>query len=412
MGSSNHLFSKFGVELEYMIVDQKSLDVRPMADRLILTEGNERKNDVLRGDYRWSNELVMHVLELKTGEPVTSMKGVAKGFQQQVKDANALLDPLGCRLLPTAMHPWMDPHKETELWPHGDREIYETFDRIFDCRGHGWSNLQSTHLNLPFDGDKEFRRLHSAIRVLLPALPALAASSPFMEGKQSHFLDTRLETYRKNCAKIPSVTGRVVPERVRSHAQYDEKILQPMYRDIAPFDEKGILQDEWLNARGAIARFERGTIEIRVLDIQECPLADLAILQFIVWVLEQLVDERWSRISEQELPSVHELKPLLLTASKSAEDTLIEVGPYTHAFGITHREAPTLGEFWWCLFERYAKDLGDEDNRVEVMKTLLKQGSLGRRIRRAVGKQVSMERLREVYSSLADCLTEGRIFIP
>ena len=84
--------------------------------------------------------------------------------------------------MPTGMHPWMDPAREFELWPHGDREIYAAFDRIFDCRGHGWANLQSMHLNLPFADDDEFGRLHAAIRALLPLLPALAASSPFADG--------------------------------------------------------------------------------------------------------------------------------------------------------------------------------------------------------------------------------------
>ena len=43
--------------------------------------------------------------------------------------------------------------------------IYDTFDRIFSCKGHGWANLQSMQINLPFRGDEEFARLHAAIRV-------------------------------------------------------------------------------------------------------------------------------------------------------------------------------------------------------------------------------------------------------
>ena len=36
-----------------------------------------------------------------------------------------------------------------------------------------------------------------------------------------------------------------------------------------------------MNSRGAIARFDRNAIEIRVIDVQECPKADLAIAIFI-----------------------------------------------------------------------------------------------------------------------------------
>jgi glutamate---cysteine ligase / carboxylate-amine ligase len=152
------------------------------------------------------------------------------------------------------MHPWMDPRRETRLWPHGNRAIYKTFDRLFDCRGHGWSNLQSTHLNLPFRGDEEFRRLHTAIRLLLPLLPALAASSPFVEGRAAPMLDMRLEVYRHNCARVPSIAGRIVPEWVPTPACYEERILARIQRDLEPLDPERRLHAEWVNARGAIAR--------------------------------------------------------------------------------------------------------------------------------------------------------------
>jgi gamma-glutamyl:cysteine ligase YbdK (ATP-grasp superfamily) len=108
----------------------------------------------------------------------------------------------------------MDPLRETKLWPHQNNEIYQAFDRIFDCRGHGWSNLQSCHINFPFETEEEFGRLHAAIRLVLPLLPALAASSPYKEGVRGEDLDTRLATYRTNCARVPLVTGNVIPEQV------------------------------------------------------------------------------------------------------------------------------------------------------------------------------------------------------
>ena len=124
--------------------------------------------------------------------------------------------------MPTAMHPWMDP-SDVELWPHGTRVIYDTFDRIFSCKGHGWANLQSLQINLPFAGDEEFARLHAAIRFLLPILPGLAASSPIIDGERNGVLDNRLVVYRSNCARIPSVTGDVVPEPMGSIGEYQER---------------------------------------------------------------------------------------------------------------------------------------------------------------------------------------------
>src|SRR6266542_4969517 len=231
-----HLFEGLGDELEYMIVDADSLNVLPVADEILRSAAGEYVNDVECGEISWSNELALHVIELKTTEPVPYFDGLAVKFQENVREINERLAPLGGRLMPSAMHPWMDPFREVRLWPHDYSPVYEAFNRIFDCRGHGWANLQSVHLNLPFANDKEFACLHAAVRLLLPLLPALAASSPVVEGGQTGLLDSRMEVYRSNSAHIPSITGLVVPEPVNSRAEYEQKILQRIYRDIAPHD--------------------------------------------------------------------------------------------------------------------------------------------------------------------------------
>ncbi|MDX2198682.1 MAG: glutamate-cysteine ligase family protein [Phycisphaerae bacterium] len=296
------LFERFGVELEYMIVDCETLAVRPIADRLLGTGG-----DVEFGDVTWSNELVAHVIELKTAEPAKSLDGVAERFRTSIREINKRLAPHGAMLLGTGMHPTMDPLRETVLWAHEYSAVYEAFDRIFGCRGHGWANVQSCHLNLPFANDEQFGRLHAAIRMLLPILPALSASSPVVGGQLTGLLDTRLEYYRKNSARVPSVCGRVVPEPVFSEADYRAKILGRIYADLAPMDPAGVLRDEYANARGAIARFGRGSIEIRVLDVQDEPGRDLAILELVVAVLRGLVAERWCSYEQQRAFDTDEL---------------------------------------------------------------------------------------------------------
>jgi gamma-glutamyl:cysteine ligase YbdK (ATP-grasp superfamily) len=185
-----HLFEGFGVELEYMIVDRDTLNVRPIADRLLADAAGEIVSDVEFDRIAWSNELALHVIELKTNGPTASLAGLAEEFHQQVGQIDSLLSNHNARLMPTAMHPWMDPHTEFELWPHEHSSIYAAYNRIFDCHGHGWANLQSMHINLPFADDAEFGRLHAAIRLLLPILPALAASSPIVEGQKTEWLDT------------------------------------------------------------------------------------------------------------------------------------------------------------------------------------------------------------------------------
>ncbi|MFN5529753.1 MAG: glutamate--cysteine ligase, partial [Planctomycetaceae bacterium] len=66
MPESHGLFSVYGVELEYMVVDAESLDVCPVADRLLCDPQGQPTGEVCRDGIDWSNELVAHVVELKT----------------------------------------------------------------------------------------------------------------------------------------------------------------------------------------------------------------------------------------------------------------------------------------------------------------------------------------------------------
>ena len=404
-----HLFERFGVELEYMIVDSDTLDVRPITDRLIHSVGSARKNEVRHGAVRWSNELVLHVIEMKTDGPAPALTGLAELFQADIRALNEMLRDHNARLLPAAMHPWMNPHRETCLWPHGDKTIYETFDRIFDCRGHGWSNLQSTHLNLPFCGDDEFNRLHTAIRLLLPLLPALAASSPFAEGRRTPFLDMRLEAYRHNCDRIPVLTGHVVPEWIASEQRYHAGIFERIARALAPLDPNGILEPEWTNARGAIARFSRGTIEIRLLDIQECPAADLAILQFIVEILKHLVDESLAPRPLQKNQRVVDLETLFLGAVQNAEQSVIADRRYLAALGLPRVRAASARDVLHALLDRVSPPNASWRPAIEF---ILRHGTLARRLLTSAGRRPTRGKLFDTYTRLADCLHRGDLFTP
>lgn len=414
-----HLFERFGVEVEYMIVDNETLNVRPITDQLLHAVAKEFAAEIEMGDIAWSNELALHVIELKTNGPAESLGPLPAQFQAHVEQINDLLRPWNARLMPTGMHPWMDPYQEMVLWPHEYNAVYELFHQIFDCRGHGWANLQSTHLNLPFADDDEFGRLHAAIRLLLPIMPALAASSPVADGRLG-MADNRLHVYRSNCRRIPSVTGNVVPEPVYTQAAYEERVLEPMYRDIRPHDPEGILQHEWLNARGAIARFGRRTLEIRVLDVQECPQADLAIATAITAVLHDLTMQRWTRTAEQQRMENRALERILDKTIELADEAVIDDRNYLRQFQV---DAPRLSarELWQHLVsasgQAIARLLGEtrgESSRPqyarvrEALDLILHQGSLARRIRRRIGD--SPAETKSVYRELCDCLAEGTMF--
>jgi gamma-glutamyl:cysteine ligase YbdK (ATP-grasp superfamily) len=402
------LFQAYGVELEYMIVDGASLAVRPIADRVLEAAAGHITSEVELGEIAWSNELALHVIELKTNGPAQSLEPLPELFQEQIGRINAILEKRGARLMPSAMHPWMDPDTELRLWPHDYNPVYEAYNRIFDCRGHGWANLQSVHLNLPFADDEEFGRLHAAIRLLLPILPALAASSPIVERRASGMQDTRLEVYRKNSQRIPSITGSVIPEPVFTRTDYERQIFQRMYADIAPFDPEKILQQEFLNSRGAIARFDRQTIEIRVLDVQECPLADLAICAAVSGVLQAMCGERWTSAAEQQSLSVAPLAAILLASIWEADAAVIDDERFLAQFGYAGASA-TANELWRHLVESTMPAAAPWQR---PLATILDRGPLSRRIMRALGSEApSQDRLDAVYRDLCACLAEGTPFL-
>lgn len=409
------VFSGFGIELEYMIVHENTLDVLPIADRLLDAVGGAEDMDVDRGDAAWSNELALHVIEIKTAGPAQDLAAAARTFREQVTEISMLLEEDGACLLPTGMHPWMDPPRETKLWPHQNNEIYRAFDRIFDCSGHGWSNLQSCHINFPFQTEEEFGRLHAAIRMALPLLPAISASSPYKEGARAEHLDARLATYRSNCARIPLVTGNVIPEQVFTYDAYQE-LLGRLYASISPLDPEGLLQEEWLNARGAIARFDRQAIEIRVLDTQECPEQDLAISFFVTELVKALYREDWISYQEQCEWTEQKLGEAFEAAVLSGRHAEIS-RDYTRAFCT---DAGTPLEVFSELLERLVPKDNSHRARLELIRD---EGSLAERIVRHVERSPSeppgspayagvRERLFVAYSNLAECLASGAPYVP
>jgi gamma-glutamyl:cysteine ligase YbdK (ATP-grasp superfamily) len=403
------LFEGFGIELEYMLVDARTLAVAPRADWLLGTAAGAITGEYCDGAIAWNNELALHVLELKLARPSPVLDPLPDLFQAQVGRIDRLLEAGGLRLMPTGMHPWMDPARELHLWPHDNGDIYRAFDRIFACKGHGWANLQSMHVNLPFADDGEFHRLHAAIRFLLPLLPGLAASSPVMDGATTGTADNRLAVYRGNCARVPSVTGAVVPEPVAGIAEYQRRILGRIYADLAPHDPQGLLAQEWVNARGAIARFERMAIEIRVLDVQECPAMDLAFAGLIVAALRELCDDPGMADSLDAWRTA-DLARYFDAVVRDGERTEIHDRRYLRWFGCRASSLP-VHAVWGELAERAAAR-GQLDPAAErAIEHYLRHGTLATRIVASLPREPRREDLAAVYRELCDCLAEGRPFV-
>ncbi|WP_290762126.1 glutamate-cysteine ligase family protein [Fibrobacter sp. UBA4297] len=422
--SNYKLWERFGVEMEFMIVDRDTLNVLPRADvPLGKDKDGNQLSDIEYDDIGLSNELVSHVLEFKCAHPKSTFDGLGKRFFHEIRRANKKLEKINAMLLPSACHPFMDP-AEMQLWPYDCLDIYQTYDRIFNCKGHGWANLQSTHLNLSFDGDEEFGELHAAIRLLLPLIPAIAASSPYLDSKYTGYRDARINVYRHNQDKVPEITGQVIPEQAYSYDEYNKQIFDKVKKAIAPYDTEHLLNHFFLNSRGAIARFDRGAIEIRLVDIQECPNADIAIVELEIATLKAIVNGKFaaSRENASAANSVpHTLKEyreflrnfdtarlaeLLVKTTKDAENAVIDWPEFLAVFGMG--EACTAGDIWKHIYSVVKNDLTEVSQG--FMEKMLERGTLSSALYKALGDAPAHEAFVTEYKKLADCLAHNRLY--
>ena len=95
-------------------------------------------------------------------------------------------------LLGLGMHPTLTPDRAV-VWDHDEGEYYQTYDRLFNIRQHGWLNIQALQVNLSYAGEKDLLMQYNRIRTLLPYLVALSASSPMVEGSLTGAMDNRLD---------------------------------------------------------------------------------------------------------------------------------------------------------------------------------------------------------------------------
>jgi glutamate---cysteine ligase / carboxylate-amine ligase len=399
-GPPYHLFSVFGIEIEYPIVDTTKGSIRPLVAGLLERAAGKPAADFVDGPISWSNELVDHVVELKTTEPAASFDGLAKRFHDSVLKAFTLLRRFDAALCPGGMHPLMNPERETILWKGEYAEVYAAFNQLFDCHRHGWANVQSCHLNLPFADGQEFERLMAAARVVLPLTPALCAASPFEQGRATGYLSTRLLHYATNAARLPAMAGEVIPEPIFDPQLYRSQVLAPISAGLRQIGAPEVLLgNEWLNARGAIARFDRGSVELRLADAQERPAADLALACAHLNAVKALVEERFAPLSKLVAVPQQPLVDLLQRTIKLGPAAPLGDSGLGVLLGADN--AQSAGELWRSIAERTFSGPAELGQALEVV---LKSGTLAERMLRFAGPTPQISRLVEMIHELCRCL--------
>jgi len=372
-----------GLELEYSIVDAK-LRPRCGVEDLFASLSGRHTSDVELDSVGLSNELAAHVLEMKT-PPERSLVRAEQRLAAGVREVCAAL-----------MRP-----SQTRLWPRGGQRIYRTYARLFGIRKHGWLNVQSCQVNLPFGTPEQAAAMHNAAAALIAYLPALAASSPIVEGKRGPALSSRMAFYARNQASIPVLTGGVIPEYVESLDDYRKRIFGRIYAALDEVPGTRLIRHEWVNSRGAIMRFDRSAMEVRVLDLQECPKMDVAIAAFVRGALASLSARVLA--GELELPD----RRLLLLDYRNAVAKGRNAAVSTQLLG-GKRRPRTAGALLAGLVDDAASHLSDgERPYLHLVEQRLARGNLAECILAHLDRTAATRRraaIVSLYGELAQCL--------
>jgi gamma-glutamyl:cysteine ligase YbdK (ATP-grasp superfamily) len=383
-----------GPEHEFSVVDDE-LKPLPIVDRIIKDFRGRIVNFIEQPTFTFGKELQMHVMEVKPNKPFAS----PVEFEETMHDAvlsltDSLRRKYAAHLLGTGMHPLLRL-TDTGVWPHRHRQIYEEFDRIFNLQQHGWLNIQSFQLNLSYAGEKSAMLVHNLLAVVCAYVPAIAASSPIFEGELVSSVDNRLEFYMTNQQEVPSIVGDVIPEYVNSVDEYRKKIIRRYSLDLA---KKGasrrILDKDWVNSRGAIFRFDRKAIEIRVMDEQECIRSDVALSCFIRALLRGLME------NDEAVCIRHSIlvKDFHATVKNGLE------AKTQHPKGRTAREMCR-----YLLKVASKHSTGEERKYLQVVEKRIAQGNLAETIRRHVLKKAQKADMKEAITSVYSRLSKSLI---
>jgi gamma-glutamyl:cysteine ligase YbdK (ATP-grasp superfamily) len=350
-------------------------------------------------DFTFGKELQLHVMELKANEPFQSPQQFEETMQKGVAKLSGILEKHGASLLGTGMHPLLKLD-ETGIWPHRHRKIYEEYAKIFNLKQHGWLNIQSFHLNLPFSDETDGIELHNQLANLCSYLPAISASSPIYESKAGPYVDNRLWFYKTNQAETPSIAGDVVPDYTASFNRYKQEVIDKYSQELANAGAgKTLWGKEWVNSRGVIFRFDRVALEVRVMDEQECIKSDVALSCFIRAALRGMMQQQANLLSHDIL--VSDFNSII----SDGLDAMV-----LHPAGKTAREV--CRHFFKIASENAFED---EKQYLWLVKKRIEEGNLSDLIRERVSRRAQKtgfaEAVRSIYSTFIKCLLDNQPFL-
>ena len=380
-----HEFSLVNDEMKAMPIVEQVIKEYYMNMRAGSTTYYERFN--------FCKEFPLHIIEIKPKKPFKNPELFEETMQNAIL---VLLELIGkkyhAHLLGTGMHPLLRL-EETGTRPRD--WIGQELEKAFNLRRHGWLNIQSFQINLPYSSEEKAVCLHNALAYLCAYLPAISASSPICEGYITPYIDFRLYEYKMKSLEIPSVTGDVVPDYISSFRQYQKDISERYLRDLTNAGVTTNVFADYINQRGAVFKSTRKAIELRVMDEQECVKSDVSLSCFVRATIRGLIDLNYEPLPHQVL--VDDYNSIIKNGLEAK---------VMHPAGKTGRQ---VCQYFFNLASKYATK--NEKKYLWIIEKRIKEGNLSELIRRRVLNKAQKtdfeEAIISVYSKLSECLSRN-----
>jgi glutamate---cysteine ligase / carboxylate-amine ligase len=262
-----------GLEEEFALLDPVTLDLRPRFEEL---RDAARVGDPLLHQ-GIAGELISSEIEIVSG-PGANLHDALVRQRARRRRLFALAESRGVALGATGTHPWADYREQAII----DTDHYRRVED--DLKYVAWrNNTFSMHVHVGMRDIDRAVRVCDRLRPLLPALLAISANSPYLDGRDSGLHSARTQSFTRNFPRCG------VPDAFGGWGAYREYIeLLLATNSIVEFTQV------WWSVR---PHFGFGTVEVRICDAQTTAPESEALAALIVACVAQA-----ARDVDEEVP--------------------------------------------------------------------------------------------------------------
>jgi len=355
-----------GVELEFQLVDQETLNLAPKVKPIL-------DNLVPGGSNRIAPEFLQSIIEIQTGV-CDCVHDVAADLSRSIQVVEDVADGANCFLYSSSLHPFAEP-SEQKL---SDGARYKRIMDELQYVGRQFIS-QGLHVHVGLSSGDAALRVCDILQGYLPILLALSSSSPFFRGE-----DTGFHSYRSKLFESLPLAG--IFGFMGSWQGYLDEVSYLQNRQVIQQ-----VNDLWWDVRPSPGF---GTVEVRICDL---PSRFSEILG-----LTAMIQAFVAYIAESDMPHA----PISLQLLRSNKWQAVRHGldgRFNDACGILGRNTQSLrqaAEELLYLINPFVERFQTMDT-VQVMRDILQRGTSADQQRALVGQGKSFKemitRLRNDY---------------